>query len=431
VTSTVIATDAPVAEELRSLDQAHVLHPHSVVGHPLPPLVLVRGQGALVWDADGKEYIDGTGGLWLNAVGHGREELAQAAADQMRRLEYYSSFGDLSNEPAVRLAHKLAQLAPAHLNTVHFTSGGAEGTETALKLARLAHHNVGNPERTSVLMRQDGYHGSSNVSMAMSGIARLKQGFGPALPGFIQLSQPRAKTPAEVERLVEEVEQRIEEVGAERIAAFIGEPVLGVGGAVPPPDGYWAGVQEVLRRHGVLLIIDEVVTGYGRTGWWFGSERYGIEPDIMVTAKALTSGYVPMGAVFISDRVKQMLDGANFAHGFTFNGHPVGAAVALANLDIIEREQLVPRAREMGDWMLSELKRLESEAAVVEVRGSGMMFGIQLAADALPVATAARQEGVLVRGAGTTIIVCPPLVIEREQAQRIVDALATAIGTQA
>ncbi|MBV8084374.1 MAG: aspartate aminotransferase family protein [Chloroflexi bacterium] len=414
-------------EELQALDQAHLLHPHAVVGQPLPPLVLVRGKGALVWDADGKEYIDGTGGLWLNTVGHGREELARAAADQIAKLEYYSSFGDLSNEPSIRLGERLAALAPAHLNTIHFTSGGSEGTETALKLARLAQFNAGKTARTSVLMRADGYHGSSNVSMNMSGIERLKQGFGPALPGFVQLSAPRASSRADVDALVEEVERAIEETGADNIAAFIGEPVQGVGGVVPPPEGYWLGVQEVLRRHGVLLIADEVVTGFGRTGRWFGSETYGIEPDIMVTAKALTSGYIPMGAVFISDRLKAMLDGATFAHGFTYNGHPVAAAVALANLDIMEREGLVARAAEMGPWLLGRLRELEALTPVVEVRGAGMMFGVQLDRDGAAAVAAARSAGVLVRGGGTMIILCPPLVLRREEGERIVAVLAEAL----
>ncbi|HEU0168132.1 MAG TPA: aminotransferase class III-fold pyridoxal phosphate-dependent enzyme [Chloroflexota bacterium] len=276
-------------------------------------------------------------------------------------------------------------------------------------------------------MRADGYHGSSNVSMNMSGIDRLKQGFGPALPGFVQLSAPRASSRADVDALVEEVERRIEETGAENVAAFIGEPVQGVGGVVPPPDGYWAGVQQVLRRHNVLLIADEVVTGFGRTGRWFGSQSYGIEPDIMVTAKALTSGYIPMGAVFISNRVKAMLDGATFAHGFTYNGHPVAAAVALANLDIMEREGLVARAAEMGSWLLGRLKELEREPAVVEVRGAGMMFGVQLAQDGAPAVAAAREAGVLVRGGGPTLILCPPLVLQREEGERIVEVLGKAL----
>jgi putrescine aminotransferase len=230
-----------------------------------------------------------------------------------------------------------------------------------------------------------------------------------------------------VDALVEEVERRIEETGAENVAAFIGEPVQGVGGVVPPPDGYWAGVQQVLRRHNVLLIADEVVTGFGRTGRWFGSQSYGIEPDIMVTAKALTSGYIPMGAVFISNRVKAMLDGATFAHGFTYNGHPVAAAVALANLDIMEREGLVARAAEMGAWLLGRLKELEREPAVVEVRGAGMMFGVQLDRDGAPAVGAAREAGVLVRGGGPTIILCPPLVLQREEGERIVEVLGKAL----
>src|SRR5256714_1882772 len=342
------------ASELVRLDTAHVLHPHAVVGRPEPAVVFVRGEGARLWDANGRSYVDGTCGLWQCAVGHGRSELADAAAEQIRTLEFYASFWNFSNEPAIRLAARLADLSG--LPKVFFTNGGSEGVETAIKLVRLAWHAQGQPERKVILSRVSAYHGVGSASLAATGIQALKEGFDPLPPGFVHLSTPTRATP--VDDLVAELERTIAEIGADRIAAFIGEPVIGVGGMIPPPDGYWPRVREVLGHHGILVIADEIVTGYGRTGAWFASERYGIDPDVIVTAKALTSGYVPMGAVLVGDRVVELLDGTPFRHGFTYNGHPVGAAVALANLDIIEREGLIERAAATGARMLDRLRPL-------------------------------------------------------------------------
>ncbi|MGH3367286.1 MAG: aspartate aminotransferase family protein [Nocardioidaceae bacterium] len=416
-----------LAAELARLDMAHVLHPHATVGRPTPPLVIDRAEGALLWDIDGKEYVDGTCGLWQCAVGHGRRELAEVAARQMARLEFYPSFWDLSNEPAIRLAERLVAISPQGLDTVFFTNGGSEGTETAVKLVRLAHHAQGQPERSVVLSRGGAYHGVGGASLAATGIPALKQGFGPLVPDFVHLTSPHQLALGEgaTETLLDELERTIAEIGPERIAAFIAEPVLGVGGMIPPPEGYWAGVQEVLGRHGILLVLDEVVTAFGRTGHWFGADRFDIRPDVVVTAKALTSGYVPMGAVLIGDRVMSMLQDTPFRHGFTYNGHPVGAAVAMANLDIIEREGLLARALELGERMLSGLKQVEGLAAVREVRGVGLMLGVEVdgEVDAAPVAAGARQQGVIVRATGQKIVLSPPLVVTDEQADRIVDVL--------
>jgi adenosylmethionine-8-amino-7-oxononanoate aminotransferase len=419
------------ASDLATLDMAHVLHPHSVVGRPQPPLIIARGKGALLWDSDGNEYIDGTCGLWQCAVGHGREELAETASRQLRELAFYPSFWDLSNEPAIRLAARLAGLAPDGLETVFFTNGGSEGTETAFKLARLAWHAQGQSERNVILARKGAYHGMGIASLTATGIPPLKEGFEPLAPGFVHLSQPHALAlgPNATDILVDELEATIDELGPGRIAAMIAEPVIGVGGMIPPPEGYWPRVQEVLRRHGILLMLDEVVTAYGRTGYWFGAERYDIDADVIVTAKALTSGYVPMGAVLIGRRVMQMLDGTPFRHGFTYNGHPTGAAVALANLDIIERERLLERAVEIGDAMLAGLKPLEAVEVVAEVRGVGLMLGIELReGDATKVQAGARGRGVIVRATGQKIVLSPPLVIEREQADRVVEVLLAEIG---
>ena len=413
---------------LAELDAAHVIHPHAVVGSPAPPVVWARGKGALLWDADGREYVDGTCGLWQCAVGHGREELARVAAEQMAKLEFYASFWNFANEPSIRLAARLAELSPQGLDRVFFTNGGSEGIETALKLVRLAWESAGQPERDLILSRKSAYHGVGSASLAATGIAPLKEGFDPLPPGFVHLSTPTLR--ADVDGLVGELEQTIAEQGAERIAAFVGEPVMGVGGMIPPPDGYWPRVQEVLRRHGILLILDEVVTGYGRTGHWFGAQRFGLDPDVIVTAKALTSGYVPMGAVFVHDRVVALLDGTAFRHGFTYNGHPVGAAVAFANLEIIERERLLERALETGGRMLERLQPAASLDGVAEVRGVGLMLGVELeeGLDAAPVAAGALERGVVVRASGQKIVLSPPLVIEPEQADRVVDTLLDELG---
>jgi len=408
---------------LSELDRAHVIHPHAVVGRSETPIVWARGDGARLWDADGNEYVDGTCGLWQCAVGHGRAELAEAAAAQMRELEFYASFWNFSNEPSIRLAATLARLSPAGLDHVFFTNGGSEGVETAVKLVRLAWHAQGRPYRNVVISRKAAYHGVGSASLAATGIPPLKEGFGPLAPGFIHLSTPTSST--SVDELVAELERTIDEIGPGRIAAMIGEPVLGVGGMIPPPEGYWPRVQEVLRAHGILLVLDEIVTAYGRTGHWFAAERYGLDPDAIVTAKALTSGYVPMGAVLVHDRLVAMLEGTQFRHGFTYNGHPVGAAVALANLAIIEREGLLERAVEIGGRMLERLMPAQELRAVAEVRGVGAMLGVELAADrdSGPVAQAALRKGVVVRASGQKIVMSPPLVISRDDSDRIVDVL--------
>ena len=416
------ATSALLAE-LSRLDAAHVIHPHAVIGKPTAPVVWARGRGALLWDVDGNEYVDGTCGLWQCAVGHGRSELAHAAAEQIERLEFYASFWDFANEPSIRLAARLAGLAPRGLDHVFFTNGGSEGIETAIKLVRLARHVSGQPERTLILSRKSAYHGVGSASLAATGIPPLQEGFAPLAPGFIHLSTPTQTS--SVDALVDELEQTIAFVGADRIAAFVGEPVMGVGGMIPPPEGYWERVEEVLRAHGILLVLDEVVTAYGRTGHWFAAERYGLEADVIVTAKALTSGYVPMGAVLIHDRVLELLEGSPFRHGFTYNGHPVGAAVALANLQIIESENLLRRAADTGARMLDRLQPALELDGVREVRGVGLMLGVEVEAerDTPAVARRALERGVVVRASGQKIVMSPPFVIEDEQADKLVDVL--------
>ncbi|SFQ79335.1 aspartate aminotransferase family protein [Amycolatopsis rubida] len=420
--------------DLAAADRRTLIHPHTVIGDPAEPLLLDRGEGALLWDTDGNQYLDGTCGLWQCPVGHGRAELADVAAEQIRKLEFYSSFGDYSNEPSIRLAERLLSLAPAGLERVFLTNGGSEGNETAIKLARLAFHHAGSPERTVVLARHGGYHGMGGASLAATGIEGLRAGYGPLLPDVEWLGKPHGieHGPDATGILVAELEKRIEEIGAHRIAAFIGEPVLGVGGMVPPPEGYWPRVQEVLRRHGILLIVDEIVTAFGRTGHWFGSERFGVEPDMIVTAKGLTSGYIPMGAVLIGSRVLELAEGATFLHGFTYNGHPVGSAVALANLDLIEKENLLERATVLGARLRARLDPLAELPHVREVRGVGLMLGIEFAdRPTAPVQAGCRADGVVVRASGTSIVLSPPLVITEDQIDTLADVLCKHVAAAA
>jgi adenosylmethionine-8-amino-7-oxononanoate aminotransferase len=345
--------------ELTETDQRRILHPHAVVGRPRPPVVFVEGKGARLRDSEGREYIDGTCGLWVCPVGHGRVELAEAARRQMESLEYYASFWEFSNVPSIELAERLVELGPPGTERVFYTNGGSEGTESALKLARRAWHAQGAPERSVVLTRSMAYHGVSYGALAATGIPPLREGFGELPTGFERLSVPYPYRGTTTDGLIAELEGRIEKVGAERIAAFIGEPVIGVGGMIPPHEDYWPRVQEVLRRHGILFILDEVVTGFGRTGAWFAAEHWGgLAPDLVITAKGITSGYFPLGAVLISERVAAMLEGVAFRHGFTYNGHPTGCAVALENLAIIEREELVARAARLGERLLAGLREL-------------------------------------------------------------------------
>jgi PLP-dependent transaminase len=411
--------------ELTETDQRRILHPHAVVGRPRPPVVFVEGKGARLRDADGREYIDGTCGLWVCPVGHGRVELAEAARRQMESLEYYASFWEFSNVPSIELAERLVELYPPAMERVFYTNGGSEGTESALKLARLAWQAQGAPERSVVLTRAMAYHGVSYGALAATGIPPLREGFGELPSGFEQLSVPYPFRGTTTDGLVAELEDRIESVGAERIAAFIGEPVIGVGGMIPPHDDYWPRVQEVLRRHGILFILDEVVTGFGRTGAWFAAEHWGgLAPDLVVTAKGITSGYFPLGAVLISERVAAMLDGVAFRHGFTYNGHPTGCAVALENLAIIEREELVARAARLGERVLAGLRELESLPAVLQARGFGLMAGLELDVDdAGELADRIRAAGVIVRATGQKLVLSPPLVIEEDDLDRLVEVL--------
>jgi putrescine---pyruvate transaminase len=396
-------------------------------------VVIERGDGAVVWDEQGREYIDARGGLWYCAAGHGRGEIADAAADQMRRLAAYDTFERLANRPALDLADRVSELSPLDDAAVFFTSGGSEAVDTAAKLARRYWHALGRPEKQLIVHRRHAYHGMNAYGTSLAGIPSNREGFGRLIPDVAVVSD---EDPAELAALLEE--------RADQVAAFIGEPVIGAGGILHPQPGYWDAVQDLCRRHDVLLIADEVITGFGRLGRWFGSERLGIAPDLITCAKAITSGYLPLGAVIASARVQEPFfssPGTMFRHGFTYSGHPTACAAAIANLDLMQRERLVERVAELEPVLAEAVAPLTGAPLVSEVRaGLGLLAAIEIdpavrAADpgiVDRIVHACRDQGVLTRGlAGRALQISPPYVITRAQLDSMAAGMAAAIGAVA
>ncbi len=438
-------------ELLVQKDLEHVLHPmHSQAHNVAGPLVLVRGNGSTVVDAAGKEYIDALSGLWNVNVGHGRAELAEAAAEQMRTLAYASGYAGMSNVPAIELADRLADLAPGDLKATFFTTGGAESNETAFKIARFYWKMNGRPDKVKIIALQSGYHGTTGAAMIATGMRQYWQHFDPVHAGFFHIPThycfhcPVQKSYPECGiACASTLEQQILAEDPETVAAFIAEPVHGAGGVVTAPPEYFPKIREICDRYDVLFIADEVITGFGRTGKMFGLEHWGVQCDIMSFAKGITGGYQPLGGVMVNERVhKAFLDlppGGSFNHAYTYSLHPVCCAVGIRNLEIIEREKLVARAAAMGDRLMAGLKRLEGLAGVGEVRGLGLMAAVELAADRrgtrLPaqlgagekVRVYAQERGILLRTRGDSIMLAPPFVITEQQIDDIVSILGDAI----
>lgn len=433
------------AEALAARDRSTIIHPF-VTPDVTERVVMVEGSGCRLRDAAGTEYLDASGGLWLAQIGHGRREIAEAAAAQMKKLEYFMSFWEFTNERAIELAERLVELSPERQTRVFFTSGGSEGNESALRMARYYHHRRGDTGKTWILARQFAYHGVGYGSGSATGFPFYHEGFGPILPHVRHLTPPH---PYHTELFggedttdfcIAELERTIEELGADTIAAFIGEPIMGVAGVIVPPDDYWPRVQEVLRRHGILFIFDEVVTAYGRIGSWFGAQHFGVEPDIIVTAKGITSGYCQLGAVLVTEEIAETITGDphhGWPIGFTYNGHPTACAVALENLAIMEREGLLERALSTGAHLRAALDGLRELEVVGDVRGLGMMYGVELVAnretrEPLPMhdapQDAIRDAGVIVRASGHTLIMAPPLVMTEREADQVADALRSVLA---
>ncbi|WP_295695364.1 aminotransferase class III-fold pyridoxal phosphate-dependent enzyme [Lapillicoccus sp.] len=388
--------------------------------------VIARGEGACVFDADGNRYLDATAGLWFTNVGHGRAELADAAAEQMRAIAAYSTFGDYVTPTTVALADRLAGIAPVPGSKIFLTSGGSDSIETAAKLARRYWVEAGKPEKTVVIGRQKAYHGMHYAGTALGGMPGNTQGYGVLVPDTATVAWDD----------VEDLRATIERLGPEHVAAFFCEPVMGAGGVYPPPPDYLAGVRKLCTELDVLFVADEVVTGYGRIGGsWFASTRFGLEPDMVATAKGLTSGYVPMGAVLVSPKVAEPFfrpdAGVWLRHGYTYSGHATAAAVALANLAIIEREGLLDEATRLESTLAAVLSPLADHDRVAEVRcGTGALAAVQLVevGEAMALAKTLRRFGVATRAVGVGgIQISPALVMTDAQVGELGERIAAAL----
>lgn len=388
--------------------------------------VLVRGEGVWVWDEEGRRYLDGTASLWYANVGHGRPEIAEAVAEQLSALDAYSTFGDTANLPALRLAERLARLAPMEGARVFFGSGGGDAIETAAKLVRFYRQTTGEPDRLHIISRSASYHGTHGYGTSLAGIEANRSGWGPTVARISVVPYDS----------VEGLREEIERVGPDKVTAFFVEPVVGAGGVYPPPEDYLEGVAAVCRETGVLLVVDEVICGFGRLGTWFGIERWGVEPDLITFAKGVTSGYLPLGGVLVGPRVAEPfwenLETPAFRHGMTYSGHPTCCAAALANLDLLEREGLIPRGRELERDLYEALLPLGEHPLVEEVRGGvGLLAAVELTAEVraerpavvAELYAATREGGVLVRPLIESVAVSPPLTITREEIALIPAAL--------
>jgi putrescine aminotransferase len=395
-------------------------------------LVISRGEGVWLWDEDGNRYLDGSASLWYCNVGHGRSEIADAAAAQMKKLEAWSIFGDSATPPALELADKVSELSGLDGAKIFLTTGGGDAIDTAAKLARLYWQVLGQPERLHIVSRTRAYHGTMAFGTSIGGIEANRVGYGPLVPST---SQVEWDSP---EALADELER----VGSERVAAFFMEPVIGAGGVIPPPEGYVEAVAGICRDTGVLFVCDSVICGFGRLGTWLGYERFGVEPDLITFAKGVTSGYLPLGGVVVSGRVAEPFwsepGRVVVRHGQTYSGHATVCAAALANIEILDREGLIPRGRELEGELLSTLAPLADHPLVGEVRGgTGLVVGVAVHPDALAedagftakVSKAIRPHGVLLRALGDALAVSPPLTITSDEIRLIHDAVRAGLDT--
>jgi 4-aminobutyrate--pyruvate transaminase len=439
---------------LAARDIAYYFHPatnarrHEQVG----PMMIERGEGIYVFDDQGKQYIEGLAGLWSVAVGFGESRLVEAAAAQMAKLPFYHSFSHKSHPSVTKLADRLVGMAPG-MAKAHFTSSGSEANDLVMKMIWYYNNALGRPQKKKIISRQKAYHGVSIASGSLTGLPNFHRDFDLPLPIVRHVSCPnhwRFGSPGESEeefatRLADELEQMIRAEGADTVAAFFGEPVMGAGGVMPPPRTYWEKVQAVCRRHEVLIVADEVITGFGRTGNMFGCQTYDISPDFMVVSKALTSSYFPLTAILFTDEIYQTLaDNSNkigvFGHGFTASGHPVGTAIALENLDIIEERDLVGAAARLAPQFQARVRRFADHPLVGEARGVGLIGALEFVADkstkaafdppgslGAQLAELCHEEGLIIRAIGDIIAFCPPLIITPREIDELFDRFGRAL----
>ena len=442
--------------QLRADDARHHLHPftdHAALAKK-GVRVITKGEGVYLWDSEGNKLLDGMAGLWCVQIGYGREELAEAGARALRELPYYNTFFQTTTPAAVALSAKLAEITPAGFDHVFFANSGSEANDSIVKMVRYFWNLEGRPEKKTIISRDLAYHGVTLAAASLSGIPAMHPQADLPLPGFGHVQAPYwykfggDLAPEDFAlKAARALEDRILELGPETVAAFIGEPVQGAGGVIVPPPGYWAEIQRICAKYDVLLIADEVICGFGRTGKWWGVETFGIAPDFMTLAKGLSSGYVPISAVMIGDRVAARLTraGEDFQHGFTYSGHPVAAAVALENIRILRDERIIERAgAETAPYFQSRLAELADHPLVGEVRGVGLMAALELVADkadrrrfepAGRAGLACREHslagGLIMRAVGDIMVLSPPLVISRAEIDELVEKVARALDQTA
>lgn len=441
-------------KQLQQIDAAHHLHPFT--DHKdlrgAGSRMITRAAGPFVYDTEGNEILDGMAGLWCVNVGYGRDELAQVAYEQMKELPYYNSFFRCSTPTPVLLSQKIAEIAPDNINQVFFGSSGSEANDTAVRLVRRYWALEGRPEKNVIISRTMAYHGSTIAGASLGGMKPMHGQLGGAVPNIVHVMMPyyfELSLPGEGAhefglRAAKAVEDAILEAGPEKVAAFIGEPIQGAGGVKIPPASYWPEIQRICRKYDILLMLDEVITGYGRTGQWFAAQSMGIEADTITTAKALTSGYQPLSALLVGDRIASAIvaRGGEFHHGYTYSGHPVACAVALKNLEIIEREGLIDRVRDdTGPYFARSLQeRVAGHTLVGEVRSFGLLGAIEIVKDrdtkerfdsdgsaAVVVRDHAVASGLMMRATGNTMILSPPLIWTRETIDLACDRIVRAL----
>ncbi len=443
----------PSTAEMQAMDAAHHIHPFTDTKalNAKGARIVTGANGVFVTDSDGNRLLDGMAGLWCVNVGYGRKEIVEAAARQMEQLPYYNTFFQTSHPPALQLAEKLADVAPGDLNHTFFTNSGSESNDTVIRLVRHYWASAGKPNKSVIISRVNGYHGSTMGGASLGGMSGMHAQGGLPIPGIRHIVQPYwyaeggDRDPEEFGlECARALEAEIERLGAENVAAFIGEPVQGAGGVIVPPETYWPEIQRICRKHDILLISDEVICGFGRTGNWFGHQTFGFEPDIIAIAKGLSSGYLPIGGVMINDRIAEVLTekGAEFAHGYTYSGHPASCAAALENLRIMQDENLVEKAaKDTAPYLEKRWRELADHPLVGEVRICGMMGALELTADKETRAKFKGEEGdvgfmcrehsmangLIMRSVRDCMIISPPLVISHDEIDQLVATARVAL----
>ena len=379
---------------------------------------IVRGEGSLLWDDAGNEYVDGLASLWYCQVGHGRTEIVDAVAEQMRRLEAYNIFDPFTNEPAAQAAAMIVERSPHPDGRVFLGCSGSEAVDTVLKMVRQYHQLAGDAERQVVVRRTHGYHGTNFGGTSAQGIAPNREGWGDLVPHFEEIPNDDLEATATL----------FTDRG-DRIAAVISEPIQGAGGVHLPPDGYLEGLRRLCDDHGAFLVFDEVISGFGRTGQWFGAQHFGVTPDLITFAKGVTSGYLPLSGVIASRRVCEAFEepGFVFRTGYTYSGHPASCAAGIANLELMDAEGLVERANHVGGRIRSGLEALQADGLIESWRGTGAVYAAELGRDSIPVRNEMMANGVIVRPIGTCLAICPPLIITDDEVGRVLDTMAEAL----